>query len=575
MNCSIRAVVLISLVAFPCTAARFALLAGNSDAGSGYNRLRYVLNDLEELRSILTENCGFDKKNISMLYNSSPEELLQAFSALEKKRDNPSGEDLFLFYYSGHSLKDSLLMGNGRLPMKTLKERLDRSTGSIRIVILDACQSGGFTRTKGGTLAEPFLFREDGKVTGQVVLYSSSANENSQESDYYRNSVFTFHFCNALRGCGDISQDGKVTLNEAYQYSYNHTIASTARSAAGMQHPGYQFKIQGEGDIVLADLNMHSQGIVLEQGVAGALTITNRNRAIVADLSKEADSRFLIALKPGTYKIINESGGEKRLATTTIKNGTVHSIYPAQFRHIRPENATLKGAVHHRCIFSIIGSFGYHFFDFDPLARRLEAAFSGYALFGMTPAFNFPAGLYRPELTAEIQFPHGIVGRLGAAYLWDSGRNTYRSSAINQTDSTRYSCSLNIRTDLDIRAIHTGPGIRFAKGLLRGFSFHAGARFMIIQMRCTSAFSNALFNTEHTGKQKENGILVLPAVSIEYEYPLSSMTHIGASIRYNYQVSPAEIDQKSDFSFSYDFGGFDMALTVRIPFKQNNGEKRQ
>ncbi|MBD3344298.1 MAG: hypothetical protein GF401_04465 [Chitinivibrionales bacterium] len=561
------------VICFSSFAARFAVLAGNSEAGDSYESLKYVNNDLQEFQSILNDYCGFKKQNIIMLHNSSPKELLQSISSFQEKWDSASEEHLFLFYYSGHATHDSLLMGEKRLAMTDLKRRLDQVPGTIRIAILDACQSGGFTRTKGGKLAEPFLFKEDGKVKGQVILYSSSANEHSQESDYYRNSIFTFHFLNALRGCADLSQDGKITLNEAYHYSYNHTIASTVKSSVGIQHPGYQFKIQGEGDIILADLNIRTQGIILEEGVAGPVTILDKNRTIVADLTKEAGSRFMIALNPGTYQVVNRSGSSKRLAAVTIKEKKTHSIRPAHFRHVKPTRSTAKGDRQTNLVFSLIGLFGYQFTDFAPLVDDLNHAFGNYSTFGISPRFYFPMGLYRPSMSAELLFANGIYTRFGAAYMWDSDKDTYFSSKANPFDNNLYSYSLTTETDLALTAVEIGSGYRFTSGLLKDISFHAGLTFMYIDFVCSSTFSDQLYNVVQSGKQKETGTLVLPFLAVAYEYSLSPFTHIGTEIRYKYQDSAETIDKNSPTPFTYDFGGFDMSLMIRVPFIHNTLRK--
>ena len=60
-------------------------------------------------------------------------------------------------------------------------------------------------------------------------MASSSATELSQESDQLASSYFTHHLLLALRGAGDANQDGKVSLDEAYRYTYNRTLAGTRR----------------------------------------------------------------------------------------------------------------------------------------------------------------------------------------------------------------------------------------------------------------------------------------------------------------------------------------------------------
>jgi uncharacterized caspase-like protein len=268
-------------------ADRYALLVGNNTAAGGnFAELKYVKNDIAALRSILTDFCGFDKSRIVTLYNSTPEELDRSLKAFTDSMAGTSG-NMFLFYYSGHADQTALKMGDAHYRLDMLKSKLSTFPSDIRIGMFDACQSGAFTRIKGGKLDEPFLFRDDGRTKGQVILCSSSLNENAQESDVLGNSVFTFHIVNALRGSGDQSGDGRVTLSEAYHYAYNHTLSTTAGSQGGVQHPSFQFRIQGEGDIVLADLNITTRGILLGPDLSGAITITGPGNTVVADWSRK------------------------------------------------------------------------------------------------------------------------------------------------------------------------------------------------------------------------------------------------------------------------------------------------
>lgn len=311
-------------------AERYALLAGNSRGGKEFEALRYVKKDLDAFQQVLTSLCGFDTRNIILLYNRTPAELAAAIDRVSSGMRR-GGDDLFLFYYTGHGDDRALYLQQEEFSLGELRRKFDVMPARIRIAVLDACQSGGFTRAKGGRLAEPFLFREDSKVEGQVVLYSSSSTENSQESDLYQGSIFTFHFLNALRGCGDLSSDGKITLAEAYQYSYNQTITSTVRSSGGVQHPGYNFRIQGEGDIVLADLNLHAQGVLLTEQIACSVTIIDKAGSIVADFSKDRGSRFVVALNPGEYQVVNAAGDRRAGANVAIAKNQIAPIGPGDF----------------------------------------------------------------------------------------------------------------------------------------------------------------------------------------------------------------------------------------------------
>ena len=84
-------------------------------------------------------------------------------------------------------------------------------------------------------------------MQGYAFLTSSSENEAAQESERLRGSFFTHALLTGLRGAADVSGDGKVTLNEAYQFAFNETLVQTTPTQAGAQHPAYDIKMAGTG----------------------------------------------------------------------------------------------------------------------------------------------------------------------------------------------------------------------------------------------------------------------------------------------------------------------------------------
>ena len=96
-----------------------------------------------------------------------------------------------------------------------------------------------------------------------VILTSSTSDEDSQESDAIGGSYFSHHLASGLLGGADRSGDGRVTLFEAYAYAYDRTVADTAESAAGAQHPTFSYDLAGNGDLVLTDVVVRHEGVYL------------------------------------------------------------------------------------------------------------------------------------------------------------------------------------------------------------------------------------------------------------------------------------------------------------------------
>ena len=545
-------------------AGRFALLVGNSSAQGNYAPLRYVQNDLRSLKDILSGACGFEKQNIITLYNGSSQDLNKSVRMLAEAMAG-SKDNLFLFYYSGHADMSSLRMGTESYPLDSLKRVLTNFPSDLRIGIFDACQSGSFTRIKGGRLDEPVLFKDDGKTRGQIILCSSSINENAQESDALGNSVFTFHFVNALRGSADLSNDHRITLAEAYQYAYNHTLSSTAGTPGGVQHPSYQFRIQGEGDIVLADLNSASQGILLGPEVQGDVTILNADHTVVADLTK-GNGGVMIALGPGDYGIINGKGGRRLQARAVVAEKAVATVRPKDFTVINTGLGQRKGAEEHEPGVIQIGvtiGLDARSYDFTDLSTSLGGRFSQYGAFSMHPAFSFPGNYLPLSFALEGVLWGWLEGRLGFGGFHCYGQADYSGSQTVPATGASYKAMLHTDDTLSVSYYDLGIGYRFHRGYLKNVSLQAGFDFYSLSVKVRSIFSDSLYDIASSADVGSTTIKAVPYAAVAYTWPLWDWLNIGAKLRYRYQRTPTEFDNAAAetrgtaIPLKCNFGGMD------------------
>src|SRR5204863_5023309 len=175
----------------------------------------------------------------------------------------------------------------------------------VRIGLLDSCQSGAITRAKGVRSAPAFDVQQaqaaSTRPRGLVLIASSSADEESQESDDVAGSFFTHYLASGLLGDADASGDGKVTLAEAYAYAYGRTVGSTAETRAGAQHPVYLYDLGGAGDVVLTELAPARGGLLFGAADEGVYVVLDGTRKAVAEVAKARGSSRRLALAPGNY----------------------------------------------------------------------------------------------------------------------------------------------------------------------------------------------------------------------------------------------------------------------------------
>lgn len=292
---------------------RFALVAGANDGGPGHERLRYAGSDARAMARVLSQLGGVRPEDATLLGEPSPAELTQALQQLGARiaaARKPGHRIELIFYYSGHSDEIGLLLGAERLAYPTLRGAIERTAADVTIAILDSCSAGAFTRQKGGVHQLPFLVDTSVRVSGHAFLASSSENEAAQESDRIGSSFFTYFFISGLRGAADVSGDGRVTLNEAYNFAFNETLAGTERTLGGAQHPAYEIQLSGTGDVVMTDLREPSARLQLPAELAGRIHVRAADGVLAAELTKHAGAEIILALTPGSYRVAVERAGK-------------------------------------------------------------------------------------------------------------------------------------------------------------------------------------------------------------------------------------------------------------------------
>jgi hypothetical protein len=284
-------------------------VAGNDAGGSDTRPLLYATADARKVYEILTRLGGVRPDDATLVLGGGMQDLLGALGKVAQQAGEAArrGEKTALFfYYSGHAKDGALRLGETRLPIDALKGRIAGLPVDVRVAILDSCRSGAITRTKGVRKTPAFEIQADAArdARGLVILTSSTSDEDSQESDLIGGSYFSHHLSSGLLGGADRSGDGRVTLFEAYAYAYDRTVADTADSAAGAQHPTFSYDLAGNGDLVLTDVVVRHEGIYLpREAPSGVYFLVDRNGYVAAEISKGDGVDRRVALSPGRYRV--------------------------------------------------------------------------------------------------------------------------------------------------------------------------------------------------------------------------------------------------------------------------------
>ena len=237
-----------------------ALIVGISNYRSAPPLPDAVLNDARDVAAILTssEYCGYDGGNVHLLLDGDATlDRIRAALATVARTSGP--DDTVLIFFSGHGAClgdpsdpesallpvecDARKLGATSLSEPEFSAALQRFAAQRLLVLIDACHSAGAGSFKGDRAEEPPALGYSQKSlarlaqgTGRVLIASSRTSEKSWVLPSARNSVFTSHLLDALRGQARTSGDGVIRVFEIF----NHVSEMVKRQVPGKQHPVFK-----------------------------------------------------------------------------------------------------------------------------------------------------------------------------------------------------------------------------------------------------------------------------------------------------------------------------------------------
>jgi hypothetical protein len=415
--------------ALPASAAlpvqRYLLVIGANAGGPDRPKLQYAISDAEHFARVMEELGGVPASNEVILRQPKLKELIDALDQLnarvkDARRVKDAGRIEVILYYSGHADEQGLLLGSDRYSYRTLRDRLDDMPADVRIAVLDACASGAFTRLKGGKARPPFLVDESTDMRGHAFLTSSAETESAQESDRIHGSYFTHYLISGFRGAADLSGDGRITLNEAYQFAFSETLGRTVDTRGGAQHPSYDINLSGSGDVVITDVRQTTATLVLGEDLDGRFFIRNAAQELVVELYKPYGRKVELGLEPGVYEIRIEREKTALLAKTHLDDGATMTLAAKQFGPVALEATKKRGGEGPRL--AVAGR------------NRIDLRFGGITgNGGGTGQGTVVTGVSDMNLFGEFQYTHYMREDLAAVFSLKSLGSAVGTSVNTQT----------------------------------------------------------------------------------------------------------------------------------------------
>jgi hypothetical protein len=322
-------------------------MAGFNDGGPSRPALHFATTDAQTMGKVLETLGGVSRDDLLLVQEPSRAAFLAAFDRLTKLVAaglvNGVRREVVV-YYSGHSDEEGLLIGNDRVSYDELRARIQAVPADVRLAILDSCASGAFTRHKGGTRRAPFVMDASVNTKGHAFLTSSAINEVAQESSRIGASFFTHYLVSGLRGAADVNRDRRVTLQEAFQFAAQETLAHTEKTRGGPQHAAYEFDLVGTSDLVVTDVRATQATLALGTDLAGRIGVRDAGGNLIVELRKTAGNTIELGLEAGTYLVTMEGGASNFEADVALALGQRMDLARLAFHPGKPlELAVARG----------------------------------------------------------------------------------------------------------------------------------------------------------------------------------------------------------------------------------------
>jgi hypothetical protein len=242
---------------------KYALIIGNTEyTDPGLATLTAPGKDAAEFARILRDPdiCAFDDVRILLNQLSS-----SAIEVMDEFFDERKPDDLLVLYFSGHGVRDefgSLYLAfsntirsrllSTAIKAEYIREAMDHSRSRRQVIVLDCCNSGAFPQGTKAELGGSMGLMNALQGYGRYVLTASDATQFAWEGDKLiggtQNSLFTHFIVKGLEGEADTDSDGKITIDNLYDYAFEQISRATP-----MQTPTKSASKQ-EGEIVLRQI---------------------------------------------------------------------------------------------------------------------------------------------------------------------------------------------------------------------------------------------------------------------------------------------------------------------------------
>ena len=248
-----------------------------------------------------------------------------------------------VFYFSGHGDRDAIHLGDDRVLVADITQKLGEIPAGLRIAVTDACRA---TRDKGFASDEPFAISTAilPQAAGQVWLHASSDGEAAQESDDIQGAIFTNAWLSGLRGAADTNGDARVTLDESFAFAHAQTLIRSSKSSGVVQKPEAVINLREAAPVVITQTAARMGTLSLPAAKdTHFLVYTAGGKTVLSELWSTPDRPLLLNVPPGRYIVQRRLAGAGALATIALSAGEERKVDERDFASSTLEPIAAKG----------------------------------------------------------------------------------------------------------------------------------------------------------------------------------------------------------------------------------------
>lgn len=201
----------------------------------------------ENMQLLINKDATYTNMKVALfdfLKQAAPEDVVYIYFAGHGAPDPGRRENLYLLPYDARAGS----MGGTAFRMDDMNRALAEVTAAHKILITDACHSGGVstaaTRALGeNAINEAFLSRMTAANGVQAILTASDKAQQSLEDARWKgertpgHGVFTHYLLKGLKGSADANGDQIVDLFEMMQFTIDSVSQATARAQTPVAAP--------------------------------------------------------------------------------------------------------------------------------------------------------------------------------------------------------------------------------------------------------------------------------------------------------------------------------------------------